>query len=96
MFSGEGNLVHYCSQEKKTGALLFQEKGSGALLFSGEKNWCSTAHVFKRRDWCSTVLGRRVMGLQYLTVFIGFIYIKTKSLPIMDSLFAVMLWLMIH
>ena len=42
MFSGEGNLVHYCSQEKKTGALLFQEKGSGALLFSGEKNWCST------------------------------------------------------
>ena len=24
-------LVHYCSQEKETGAILFEEKGTGAL-----------------------------------------------------------------
>ena len=59
------DLVLYCSQEKKTGALLLsrrkklelhcsQDKGSGALLFSGERNRCTT--VLRRRDlvlYCS-------------------------------------------
>ena len=43
MFSGKGNLVHYCSQEKE-----------GALLYLGEGKRCSI--VFRRRDlvrYCS-------------------------------------------
>ena len=46
-----------------------QEKETGALLLSGDG------------DWCSTVLRRRAMGL-YLSVFIGFIYLKPKSLSV--------------
>ena len=54
------DLVLYCFQETETGALhttALKEKETGALLliFSGEG------------DWCSTVIGRRVMGL-YLSV----------------------------
>ena len=65
--------MHYC----------YQEKENGAILFSGEGNWCSTARLLISRDgdWCSTVLGRRAMGL-YLSVFIGFIYLKPKSLSV--------------
>ena len=43
MFSGEGNLVYYCFQDKE-----------GALLYLGERERCST--VYRRRDlvlYCS-------------------------------------------
>ena len=56
--------VHYCYQEKKT----------GALLFSGEGNWCTS--VLRRRKqvfysfnflregiWCYTVLRRKKLVL---------------------------------
>ena len=73
-------VVHYCYHKKETGALLVLDKGShGALLFSGEgDSWCTT--VLKETetgalllmfsgegDWCSTVLGRRAIGL-YLSL----------------------------
>ena len=54
-------LVHYCSQEK----------GTGALLIAGEGNWCST--VFRRKKlepycsqgeghWCTTFLKEKDTG----------------------------------
>ena len=60
--------MHYCSQEKGSGALLFvgkrnwcttvlREKESGALMLSAEGNWCYT--VFRIRIWCSIVFRRR-------------------------------------
>ena len=55
-------LVHYCSQEK----------GTGALLIAGEGNWRST--VFRRKKlehycsqgeghWCTTVVKEKETGV---------------------------------
>ena len=44
LFSGEGQLVLFC----------FQEKGTGALLFSGEENRCYTVlRRWEQVHYCS-------------------------------------------
>ena len=92
LFLGEENMysVHYCYQEKETGALMFQEKGSGAILFQEKGSGTLQTAVLKEKetgalllmfsgevDWCSLLYCSREKGVGlYLSVFIGFIYIK--------------------
>ena len=55
-------LVHYCSQEK----------GTGALLIAGEGNWCFTVSRRKKLEhycsqgdghWCTNVLKEKETGV---------------------------------
>ena len=77
MFSGEGNWF----------TNVFRRRELGALLLSGEGNWCYTAHVFRKRGlvlYCSREKGDGVV----IIAFIGFIYIKRKSLSVyLDKIF---------
>ena len=63
--------VHYCFSS----STVLRRRKLVHYSSQWEGNWSFTTHVFRRRGWCSTFLGRRAMGLYF-----NFISICTSTL----------------